>query len=108
MSNDFESPIAVERSISAGDKSAVYKFAEPSAAELESLFDLTEADGTVSRERAKGLRFRVIAAVVSRSDGSPITVEEAGKMRNVVVNALHKEALDVIGFGADPDEAGND
>ena len=109
MSNDFEAPNSVEREVSVDGKTAIYKFSEPYAAELETLFDLTGDDGQVARVKTKGLRFRVIAAVVSRADGSRISEEEAGRMKNSVVNALHKEAMAVMGFADDKaaEEAGN-
>lgn len=109
MSSDFEKPASVDREITVNGKTATYKFTEPFASELEQLFDLTGDDGQVERSKTKGLRFRVIAAVVSREDGSPISIEEAGKMKNSVVNALHKEAMAVMGLADDKaaEDAGN-
>lgn len=108
MQDDFEAPAAaIERSVTVGDKTAKYRFTEPPAATLETLFDVTDDDGKVSRERSRGVRFKVIATVVSRMDGTPITVEQAGSMRNAVAKALYDAAMDVIGFGKDA-EAGND
>ena len=108
MTNEFEAPSApVERTIKVGGKSAVYRFTEPCAAELEALFAVTDADGKVDMEKFKGQRFRVIAAIVTRADGSSISVEEAGSMRSAVANALYKTAMEVIGTKEDADASGN-
>jgi hypothetical protein len=106
MSKDFEAlPSAVERDIVLGDKSAKYRFSEPCAETLERLFDTLDANGNVDPEKAKGLRFRVIAAIVSRQDGSAISVEEAGRMRNAVAKLLYDNAMDVIGYNEKKAEA---
>ena len=107
--NDFEAPVApVERTITVGKKTAVYRFTEASSAVLERLFDVTDANGKVDQDKSRGIRFRVVAAIVSRQDGTPITVEEAGQMRMAVVNALYKAANETIGSDQDADAAGKD
>lgn len=98
--NAFELPDPpVTREITINGKAASYTFRQLGSSELESLFDLSDEDGKVAREKSKGLRFRVIAAMVSRQDGTPITAEQAGAMRNDVVKALYDTAMEVSGFG---------
>ena len=109
MQNDFEAPAsAISREIAVGGKKATYLFREPSASALERLFDVADREGKVDPEKSRGLRFRVIAAVVARADGTPITVEEAEGMRLAVVNALYRAANEVIGNDTEASAAGKD
>lgn len=108
MPNDFEAPCApVERTITVGKKSAIYRFTEPSAVVVEALFDLFDAEGKADPVKLLGQKFRMIAAIVSRADGTRISIEEAGAMSALVVKALNAEALKIIGNEQDAGEAGN-
>jgi hypothetical protein len=107
MHNEFEAPTSQEREITVGDKKATYRFNEPCAAELIELFDNLAPNGEIDPAKAKTVRFRVIAAVVQRPDGSSISEEAASKMRSAVVKALYDEAMAVLGYADEGKAAGN-
>jgi hypothetical protein len=99
MSNPQEAPVVATREIDVRGEKVTYQFRELSGEEAESIFDLSDADGNVSREKQKAVRRRMIATTVTRADGSALTVEDLGKMRNVLVKALYDQAMEFNGLG---------
>lgn len=100
--DDFEICTVVPRDVTVGDKTRSYGFKELSAGDAEDLFSpFTIADEDKKREATKGLRDRIIAKVVRRSDGSEFTPEQARNLRNPVANEFQRLAMEVNGLSGE-------
>ncbi len=100
--------IKVERQVSVeGGEPVTFVFRKLGAGEAESLFEGVKKDG-----RNKGLRNRVIAAIVSAKspDGEeiPCTAEDAKQITNELANELQTIALEVNGLAGGEKKASGD
>lgn len=103
--SDFESPACVERIVTIGDKSKKYLISEMSAADAEDLFGVLAVGTEDQKAKAKvALRSKLIAACVTRADGSKITHAEARKFRTPLANELQDAIMEVNGLIADKNE----
>jgi hypothetical protein len=105
--NEFESPGQEEVEITIRGKSAKYLIREVSGAKINDLFAPLR-NATTPEKKDKAAResiAKVIAACVSRADGTAFTEEDAGKLRFSLQQALQKHVMEINGLTPDADEA---
>lgn len=101
---DFENPNQVERVIKIGEGSATYLVRELTAQETEDLFSALRVGTDDQKAKAAiAARTKLIAACVSRGDGTAITLEQARKFRAPLVKALEQAAMEVNGLSDKPE-----
>lgn len=94
--SEFIGKTFVEREIELKDKKKVFYFREMSADEAEDFFAKIDAKDA---KKNKGLRNRLLAAVVCDSEGKPaLTEEQAGKLPNDLANKLQDASLEANGL----------
>lgn len=104
--NDFESPCVTARVITLAGKSATYNLREMTAQETEDIFTPLRTGTEDQKAKASiAARVKLIAACVTREDGTAITVEQARKFRAPLVAELERAAMEVNGLSGD--QAGN-
>jgi len=103
---DFAGPSIVTREVSFRGKTKNYHFRDLPQADIEKLF-LKAPNAT--DDGGKGLRARILAAVMTDEQGNSLmTAEEAGQINNQLAKVLAKVAFDVNGLSPDSkEEAGN-
>lgn len=100
--DDFEICQIIPRDVTFRDRKVSFGFKELSAGDAEDLFSpFTIEDEDKKREAMKGLRDRIIAKVVRRSDGSEFTPEQARSLPNPVANEFQKLAMEVNGLSGE-------
>jgi hypothetical protein len=103
---DFAGPAVVTRDVEFRGKSKKYHFRDLPQADIEKLFLKGPKDPD---EGNKGLRARIIAAVLTDELGNPVmTADEAGQINSQLSKVLAAIAMDVNGLSDDSkEEAGN-
>jgi hypothetical protein len=103
---DFAGPAIVTREVTFRGKKKNYQFRDLPQADIEKLF-LKAPNAT--DDGGKGLRARVLAAVMADEQGNPVmTAEEAGQINNQLAKVLAVVAFDVNGLSPESkEEAGN-
>lgn len=92
--NDFIGSQIVSKEIQYKGKSREFKFLELTAGQAEDLFLGIDA------EEKRGLRAKVIVAIVCDDAGNPaFTTEEANKLPNALATRLQEAALEINGVG---------
>lgn len=94
--SEFIGQTFVEREIEFKGKKKLFYFREMSADEAEDFFGKVDAK---DQKKNKGLRNRLLAAIVCDGEGkSALTDEQAGKLPNDLANKLQDASLEVNGL----------
>lgn len=97
--DDFEICKLVKRDVTVGDNTREYLFKELSAEDAEDLFQgFAIEDEEKKRAATKGVRNRLIAACVRRTDLSEFTIEQAKALPNPVAIEFQRIAQEVNGL----------
>lgn len=106
---NFEDVETVDVEIEVRGKTQVYKVRELSAAEGQRIFSKLNK-GTEQQKLDAAAKFpaELVSKCVSRENGEPITMEEAGNMRMTLSRKLQNAALEVNGLTDAVDELKNE
>ncbi len=102
--DDFEAPEVFPTDITIKGKTRRYLICELCDADVQTTFSVTDAKGNRDPRLMASFNARVIAKCVRRDDGTPITLDDARKMRQPLANALVRAVLDVHQMDTEPAE----
>lgn len=100
--DDFEAPGVFPTDITVKGVTRSYQICELADADAAVVFRVTDDKGNRDNRLVASFNARVIAKCVRRDDGTPITLEEARKMRQPLTRALVQAVLDVHQLNAEP------
>jgi hypothetical protein len=103
--DDFEAPEQYPTEITIKGKTRTYVISELSDADVMTTFRVTDDKGNRDARLVASFNARVIAKCVRREDGTPITADEARKMRQPLAAALVAAVLKVHQIDVTPDKA---